>query len=89
MPYLCDICKESFAKSDHLENHMSSNNRHKDIEKMKKILSRCLKQPQWKQQPDDLEKDDSEEDDLEKDDSEEDDLEEVVFDISLDEEISD
>ena len=80
---MCEICKVSFAKSDHLKTHLASNERHEDIDKMKMILSKCLKQPEWEQQGlelnfDDLEEDDSEEDDL---------AEDVVFDISLEEKI--
>ena len=80
---MCEICKVSFAKSDHLKTHLASNERHEDIKTMENILAKCLKQPEWKQQGVELDFDDSEEDD-----SEEDDLgEDVVFDISLEEEI--
>ena len=80
---MCEICKVSFAKSEHLKTHLASNERHEDINKMKKILAQCLKQPEWKQQRLELDFDDSEEDDSEEDDLEED----VVFDISLEENI--
>ena len=77
-PYMCEICKVSFAKSEHLKTHLASNERHEDINKMKRILAQCLKQPEWKRQGLELNFDDSEEDDLEED---------VVFDISLEENI--
>ena len=44
-PYLCDICKVSFARPDHLKTHMSSDEDHRKIEMLKKILLKCLKQP--------------------------------------------
>ena len=80
---MCEICKVSFAKSEHLKTHLASNERHEDINKMKKILGQCLRQPEWKQQRLELDFDDQEEDDSEEDDLEED----VVFDISLEENI--
>ena len=43
-PYLCDTCKLSFARPDHLKTHTSSDARHRKIETLKKILVKCLKQ---------------------------------------------